>query len=373
MGVLFDQFSYRINRTTDGLYYDRWHGKRIPEIFMPEKLYFLNSIISALLTHDHIIIRSDSIEEFIECIGFKAFRLLYDRGDLKILDNWWFPAFMHNNDIVFFMNMHEKQYQDKVCKRLQNSNSPEASSYVNGIFKDICSSTDSDTYDYWDYLAQDNMYEDFSFNNRIRALLEINSDNIFKITNEDDTWSAVRLCLFERSLEWARQLQSEEILLEEEAKQYLIYKSNIQTESIVEKLNLILRAKGIPNLSILYYNGVISMEDIVRVREKVAFGKFIKWLENNNYDVKELELALLNGRPKNNQIEKWLRWAFVCCVPFSIPLGLQSIGGIGISFIEQLLPQFTGKAIPNIYFDNVLTNQFNAKRLNHKLQSKFGF
>lgn len=154
MAVLFDQFSYRINRTTDGLYYDRWHGKVFPKISMPEKLYFLNSIISALLTHSQVIIRADSIEEFIECVGFNAFKLLYDRGDIKILDNWWFPAFMYNDDIVFFMNMHEQQYQDKVCKRLKESNTSEASSYVNGIFKNICNTTDSDMYDYWNHLAE---------------------------------------------------------------------------------------------------------------------------------------------------------------------------------------------------------------------------
>lgn len=193
MAILFDQFSYRINRTTDGLYYDRWHGKVFPEISMPEKLYFLNRIISTLLTHSQLIIRADSIEEFIECVGFNAFKLLYERGELKILDNWWFPTFMYNDDIVFFMNMHEKQYQDKVCNRLKNRIGQEASSYVNGIFKNICNTTDSDMYDYWDHLSQDNMYEDFSFNNRIRALLEINSENILKITNENDTWSAVRL------------------------------------------------------------------------------------------------------------------------------------------------------------------------------------
>lgn len=269
--------------------------------------------------------------------------------------------------------MHEEQYQDKVCNRLKNRVTTEASSYVNSIFKNICNPTESDVYDCWDYLAQDKMNEDFSSNKRIRALLEIHSENILKITNENDTWFAVRLCLFERSLEWSRQLKSDEILLEEEAKQYLIYKSNIQAESIVEKFNLVLQAKGIPNLSILYCNNIISMEDIIRIREKVTFGKFIRWLEDNNYDVKELELALLNGRVKDSQIEKWFRWAFVCSVPFSFPQGLQSIGGIGISLINQILPQFSGQKIPNIYFDRVLTNQFNAKRLNHKLQSKFGF
>jgi len=373
MSILFDQFSYRINKTKDGLYYDRWYGHIFPEISMPDKLYFLNSIISSLLTHRQLIIRTDSIEELIECIGFKAFRLLYDKGDLKILDNWWFPAFMCNGDIVFYMNMHEGQYQDKVCNRLLKREGFEASHYLNGIFKDICNSTDSDTYVFWDNSAKENMYEDFSFNNRIRALLEIHSEDILKISHEEDTWSAVRLCLFERSLEWAKQLQTNEILLEDEAKQYLIYKSNLQTESIIEKFDLILRAKGLPNLSILYYNKVISMEDIIRVRDDVAFGKFILWLEDNNYSVKELEVALLNGRSKSSQIEKWVRWALVCGVPFLLPQGLQSVGGIGLSLLEQLLPHFSGQQMPNLYFDKVLTNQFNTKKLNRKLQSKFGF
>lgn len=373
MALLYDAFSYRINQVQGGVFFDRWQGNVFPEITLPEKLYFLNGIISTLLTHNKIIIRSDSIEELIDCIGFSAFRLIYDKGYLKILDNWWFPTFMCSDDIFFYINMHEKQYQDKVCNRLKMKIGEEASSFVKGIFKNICNTTDSDMYDYWDHLSQDNMYDDFSFNNRIRALLEIHSEDILKITNEKDTWSAVRLCLFERSLEWARRLKSDEILLEEEAKQYLIYKSNIQSESIIEMFDLILHAKGVPNLSILYYNGVISMEDRIRVREKITFGKFIKWLEDNNYDVQELELALFNGRPKNSKIEKWFRWALICGVPLTLSQGIQTIGGIGISFIEQLLPQFSGQKIPNIYFDSVLTNQFNAKKLNHKLQSKFGF
>lgn len=93
MAVLFDAFSYRVNKTPDGLYYDRWYGNMFPEISMPEKLYFLDRIISALLTHNKLFIRTDSIEEMIECIGFDAFRMLYNRGELEILDNWWVPSF----------------------------------------------------------------------------------------------------------------------------------------------------------------------------------------------------------------------------------------------------------------------------------------
>lgn len=374
MAVLFDAFSYRVNKTPDGFYYDRWHGHVFPEISMPEKLYFLDRIISALLTHNKLFIRTDSIEEMIECIGFDAFRMLYNRGELEILDNWWVPAFMYGGDTVFYMNMHEKQYQDKICSRLLERKGAEEARFANTILKNVCNTSDSDTYDFWDNTSQENMYEDFSFNDRIRALLNIQSETITSISNENDTWSAVRLCLFERSIEWSKQLKTDEILLEDEAKRYLLYKSDIQTDSIIQYFKQVLYAKGIPNLSILYYNDVISMEDIIRVRDKVAFGKFTSWLKSHNYSVRELELALLNGRSSNSMIEKWLRWAVVCGSPLLLSAGtVQTLTGIGLSFIEQLLPQFSGQKIPVLYFDDVLSKQFNSKKMSRKLQSKFGF
>ena len=374
MAVLFDQFSYRMNKTSEGIYYDRWHGHTFPEISMPEKLYFLNRIISALLTHDKLFIRTDSIEEMIECIGFDAFRMLYNRGEIVILDNWWVPAFMCNGNSVLYMNMHETQYQDKMCSRLLERKGLEASRFMNSIFKKVCNTSDSDTYDFWDNTSQENMYEDFSYNDRIRALLNIQSESIMSISNEDDTWSAVRLCLFERSIEWSKQLKTDEILLEDEAKKYLLYKSDIQLDSIIQYFKQVLYAKGIPNLSILYYNGVISMKDIIRVRDKVAFGKFTSWLKGHNYSVKELELALLNGRSNNSVTEKWLRWAIVCGSPLLLSAGtVQTLTGIGLSFLEQLLPQFSGQKIPVLYFDNVLSRQFDSSKMNRKLQSKFGF
>ena len=94
MAVLFDSFSYRIKEVESGICYDRWHFGKYPELTMPEHLYYLNRVINCLLTHDKIIIRTDSLEEIIDVLGFEAFRLLYERQELVIIDNWWFPAFM---------------------------------------------------------------------------------------------------------------------------------------------------------------------------------------------------------------------------------------------------------------------------------------
>lgn len=375
MAVLFDAFSYRVNKTPDGLYYDRWHGNVFPDFSMPEKLYFLDRIISALLTHNKLFIRTDSIEEIIECIGFDAFRMLYNRGELEILDNWWVPAFMYNKDTVFYTNMHMKQYQDKICSRVLERKGTEEAHFTNSILKKVCNTSTSDTYELWDNTSKENMYEDFSFNDRIRALLNIQSETITSISNADDTWSAVRLCLFERSLEWSKQLKTDEILLEDEAKRYLLYKSDIQSCSTIQYFKWVLYAKGFPNLSILYNNNVISMKDIIRVRDKVAFGKFTSWLKSHNYNARELALALLDGRSSNSMIEKWLRWAVVCGSPLLLPADpeVQTLTGIGLSLIEQLLPQFSGKQIPVIYFDGVLSKQFNSSKMRRKMKSKFVF
>lgn len=375
MAVLFDAFSYRVNKTPDGLYYDRWHGNVFPDFSMPEKLYFLDRIISALLTHNKLFIRTDSIEEIIECIGFDAFRMLYNRGELEILDNWWVPAFMYNKDTVFYTNMHMKQYQDKICSRVLERKGTEEAHFTNSILKKVCNTSTSDTYEFWDNTSKENMYEDFSFNDRIRALLNIQSETITSISNADDTWSAVRLCLFERSLEWSKQLKTDEILLEDEAKRYLLYKSDIQSCSTIQYFKWVLYAKGFPNLSILYNNNVISMKDIIRVRDKVAFGKFTSWLKSHNYNARELELALLDGRSSNSMIEKWLRWAVVCGSPLLLPADpeVQTLTGIGLSLIEQLLPQFSGKQIPVICFDGVLSKQFNSSKMRRKMKSKFVF
>lgn len=375
MAVLFDLFSYRVKNSSDGLYFDRWHGNTFPEISMPEKLYFLSRIISVLLTHNKLFIRTDSVEELIECIGFDAFRMLYERGELVVLDNWWVPTFMINGNSCTYHNMHSTQYQDRVCSRLLQRKGLEESRFMNSVFKDVCNDSDSVTYDYWDNTSENDMYEDFSFNARIRALLQIQSDSIISISKEQDTWSAVRLCLFERSLEWAKQLKTDEIIFEDEAKRYLLYKSDIiDKDNINHFFEQVRYSRGIPNLSLLYYNNVISMKDIIRVRDNVAFGKFTSWLESHNYSVSDLQLALLDNHSNNRKIEKWFRWSIVSLVPSLLLSGMAStLAGIGMSFIEQLLPQFSGQEIPSLFFDEILSKQFNAAKMSKKLQAKFGF
>lgn len=65
MAVLFDSFSYRIKEVESGICYDRWHFGKYPELTMPEHLYYLNRVINCLLTHDKIIIRTDSLDKKI--------------------------------------------------------------------------------------------------------------------------------------------------------------------------------------------------------------------------------------------------------------------------------------------------------------------
>lgn len=108
------------------------------------------------------------------------------------------------------------------------------------------------------------MYEDFTINNQIRTYLNIESENILDI-NEKDTWSAVRLCLFERSIVWGSYLQTDEIILEDEAKYYFMQKNNlIPEQTLNDRMNKYLFARNIPNLSLLYYNKIIDIKKLFK-------------------------------------------------------------------------------------------------------------
>lgn len=149
------------------------------------------------------------------------------------------------------------------------------------------------------------MYEDFTINNQIRTYLNIESENILDI-NEKDTWSAVRLCLFERSIVWGSYLQTDEIILEDEAKYYFMQKNNlIPEQTLNDRMNKYLFARNIPNLSLLYYNKIIDIKKIIQVRDH-AFGGFYRdWLQSNNYNINELERILLGGN-SSSQAENGL-------------------------------------------------------------------
>lgn len=356
MAVLFDSFSYRIKEVESGVCYDRWHLGKYPEFTMPEHLYYLNRIINSLLTHDKIIIRTDSLEEFIDVLGFDAFRLLYERQELVVLDNWWVPSFIIGNDSLLFTNMHEVNYYDKVILRICNRYGLQVSLFIKQVLEKITSLKDSDEYTYWDYMAQSNMYEDFQTNNRIRAFLNIESEDLFNIS-EKDTWSAVRLCLFERSLVWAGYLQVDEIILEDEAKYYLMQKNNIIPEqSLNDSMNKYLSARNIPNLSLLYYNKIIDIRKIIQVRDHVFGGFYRDWLQSNDYNLNKLERVLLEGN-STSQAEKWFRWGLVTITGLVLPV----VGGLATSLLNETIPSFSQK-VPNVFFDQVLSRVFNTKK-----------
>ena len=274
------------------------------------------------------------MEEIIDVLGFEAFRLLYERQELVIIDNWWFPAFMIGNENLLFMNMHKSNYYDKVIERINNKYGFQASLFI----------------------AQENMYEDFTINNQIRTYLNIESENILDI-NEKDTWSAVRLCLFERSIVWGSYLQTDEIILEDEAKYYFMQKNNlIPEQTLNDRMNKYLFARNIPNLSLLYYNKIIDIKKIIQVRDH-AFGGFYRdWLQSNNYNINELERILLGGN-SSSQAEKWFRWGLVSVTGLILP----AVGGLAVSLLNEKIPSFSQK-IPNIFFDHVLSQVFNTRK-----------
>ena len=59
MSVLFDNFSYRLRITEDGLFKNRWDNNSFQDFNDAERLYYINNIINSILLHDIIYIRKE--------------------------------------------------------------------------------------------------------------------------------------------------------------------------------------------------------------------------------------------------------------------------------------------------------------------------
>lgn len=356
MAILLDSFSYRVKRLSGGVYLDRWDGNTFPEFILPERLYFIKNIINSLLLHDKIYIRITSLEEFIEVFGIEATSLLISKDILKILDGWSSPKIMAFEDQNFsFWNTQipSDSARLNIISRLSNRYRISQYSYLyHVLYHELL---EEDASGYLDSIALDNTLEDINIP-VLKAHLNLKTEDLFNIC-DDDAFTIMRLFILERTLVWSREFRMNEIGMEGNAKYWLTLKSGRELDqSLMGNIDQVLKSKALPDLSILYYKGAITLQDILEVRENVHGVKFREWIAGNDYDWRELQNILI-AKKGEQLITKWLRFGAVT------GLGLWNpYVGIAAGIIDQVVGALT-KWTPELYFDGVLSNKFGSKRL----------
>lgn len=356
MAILLDAFSYRAKILPDGVYLDRWHDNTFPDFILPERLYFIKSIINSLLLHDKVYIRITSLEEFIEVFGIEATSFLISKGILKILDGWSSPKIMAFEDYGFtFWNTQipTENARLNVISRLSTRYRVSQYSYLQHVLYNEL--VEEDAPGYLDNIARNNTLEDIKIP-VLKAHLNLQTEDLFNI-RDDDAFAIMRLFILERTLVWSREFRMNEIGMEGKAKYWLMLKSgHILDQSLMDNIDQVLKSKALPDLSILYYKGVITLQDILEVRENICGVKFREWIAENNYDWKELQNILI-AKKGEQPIIKWIRFGFVTGVGLWNPY---------VGIVAGIMDQVVGpcaKWTPELYFDKVLSDKFGNKSL----------
>ena len=347
MSVLFDNFSYRLRITEDGIFRNRWSDNSFQNFTNAERLYYINNIINSILLHDIIYIRIDSLEEFIELMGIDNTNKLISSGILKILDGWFEPGFLVcGNNSNMFMNIQRPtdDVVNRIIYRLKNKFQSSQCSFIYHILKNELLSFEEPSF--IDYQAKCVMENDLE-NENIRALLKITSPNACTISN-NEILSVTRLYIFNRNIEWSRYINTDELFLESGAKNILLCKADSNPrETVLGGFDEIWNAKSMPNLSYLYIQNLKSIDDIIELRNDINGIKFRQWIKSTDYNIIEIRKKLMEKIP-DNLLSNFLRFCFVeglgiFCGPW----------GIAASIVDFLQSQYHNWS-PQIYLDSIL-------------------
>lgn len=215
-------------------------------------------------------------------------------------------------------------------------------------------------------------------NKKLRSALNIDSELITEI-KEYDTYKALRIADIAQTLIVQCELKITSLFQDGYSSNYINAKlGNIYSHvgnDPTQTFTNIMDKKGVPDLFLLYQRGVISIEDIVKIRNNFQGGIFRKWLESADYDESEVIKALIN-RKNESSLSKFIRFIYPNVVGLAEPITGLAASAIDSYIVSKLVEGWS----PSLFLDNVLKNAVDRKIESHERQkrkeefiSRFGF
>ena len=189
-------------------------------------------------------------------------------------------------------------------------------------------------------------------NRRLTDIMNVEIQNESAMINDMKRFN--RMIFLNQALLYCAQLGATDSILEAKTREFLdakispylqLQQSGKPEESFLD----ILEMKKIPNLGLLYTKNIISLIDILKVRENINGKIFRKWYRSIDYDEDEVRDVLL-GINKINLKVKAMTWLLPTVIGFNNPM-LGSLCSAMDSFILQKLQEGWN---PRLFLDNVL-------------------
>lgn len=121
----------------------------------------------------------------------------------------------------------------------------------------------------------------------------------------------------------------------------------------------IISDRGIPMMGKLIFEGAITFNDILDIRNDINGKKFRHWIEKEHWDREEIykKLLSLNTNLSKKIWMKVIRWAYPTIASF----GLGSLIGIGVQVFDSfVLEKLLDKWDPKLFLDSTLENKITS-------------
>lgn len=207
-------------------------------------------------------------------------------------------------------------------------------------------------------------------NKNITNNLRISSPNRNNI-HEKDALSILRLMHLNLGLIYSLQSECTNTLSDGAIKQIMNYKlspaAQLNKTDSIELLKDITNHKGIPDLSELYLNKTIALQDFINIRENFNGRKFRDWFYDTGYNQNEvLDILMSNNDKLNAPLIKTIRFLVTNVVGLFNPFAGLATAAADSYVIDKVFKGWH----PNFFLDNILKSEIDKKIKDYEKEKK---
>ncbi len=370
--IFIDTLTYRVKNLNGHYFIGKASNNEYPAFDTAEKKIYASEFLLSLLLHDTIFINIDSLEEVILLLGIDStLFLLRERILIVIDDGGTRVAFMPNGDMNLLMNFSNcSEFNfDNILHRLLEKYK---GNFKRQLIKPLVFAADNASVKMdgaWQgHLVTDEVISDFE-NKRVVEYLGFKNDYSNVIVKDEDVNPTFRLSYVNKSLIYQHTLNIDCLLTESAAKQIINLKLGPYLSSTLANptglFQEILKDKQIPDFTAFFLEGILTIEEIVAMRESVDGKKFRNWLESEDYNKEEVYKKMLSSLKNkgDNLLVRVIRFALTNII------GVASTSiGLGVSAVDSfIIDKFLKGWHPNLFLDDVLSKKLDKIQENNSV------
>lgn len=333
-----------------------------------------NDLLNAILLNEKVFINASDFYFLPRIFKNSELRTLFEKEILEIVYNplgCGYIAGIRTN-LGFNIGAYEsfEKYINHVEEKLSDNSH---NKQLNQVENDIITRIETNPIKFEKAELEQKIIKEIKLdlkNKNVTRPRRIRTSNLNQV-NYNDAIDILSICNSNRALVIGAELGVQNILLDSASKENLnnkfgptFYRKYIKGDKQIEVFQEITELKGIPNLGELYIKGIITVDNLLKIRESLDGKVFRIWYESNDYNREETLKKIINSVDSKLQgrIAKHFRWVVPLVAGVVDPLGGVTTSYANSFIVDKVLTGYH----PNLFLDKVFRKNVEAMNLEHR-------